>query len=249
MSGWSKKRLQEGALSALRTPENLPAPVKLVPAFPVPDAIDQREIVSTEGVSEMRPQESDARGENSRLARRAIAEAQAGEPEGVHFLYVRYALDVQRFVASLVKDDLEAENITQDIFAKLMKAIKKYDEREVPFAAWIMRVARNAALDSLRAKRKAGIGGSNEGNEEALSTEILGHDRALSQALALLPSDQREVLVLRHIVGFTPVEIATALQKSESWVHALHHRGRRTLQARLAELNERQHALQELVGE
>jgi RNA polymerase sigma-70 factor (ECF subfamily) len=44
------------------------------------------------------------------------------------------------------------------------------------------------------------------------------------------------VLVLRHIVGLTPVEIADTLGKSESSVHGLHHRGRRTLQSNLQEL-------------
>jgi len=64
----------------------------------------------------------------------------------------------------------------------------------------------------------------------------LDRSHALREALADLPEDQREVLVLRHIVGLSPVEIATALDKTESSVHGLHHRGRRTLQANLEEL-------------
>lgn len=250
MSGWSKKRLQEGALSALRTPENLPAPAKLVPVVHDPDMVTQREIAPADDASGIRVPESEAGEGDSRLTNRAIAEAQAGKAEGVHFLYVRYAPDVQRFVASLVKDHHEAEDITQNIFAKMMKAIKKLDAQEVPFGAWIMQVARNAALDSLRARRTAQVGEFGREDEETPPIEtILGHDRALSQALALLPADQREVAVLRHIAGLTPVEIAVALKKSESSVHALDHRGRRTLQAMLAELNESQHALQELVDE
>lgn len=58
----------------------------------------------------------------------------------------------------------------------------------------------------------------------------------LRHALEQLPDDQREVLVLRHIVGLSPVEIADATGKTESSVHGLHHRGRRTLQANLVEL-------------
>ena len=73
--------------------------------------------------------------------------------EALHFLYVRYADDVLRFVRSLVQDHHEAEDITQNVFVKLIRVIKKYEPREVPFAAWILRVARNAALDHLRARR------------------------------------------------------------------------------------------------
>ena len=172
---------------------------------------------------------------NSRLVQRAIEHAQAGDSEGLHFLYVRYAPDVQRFVNSLVKDHHEAEDITQNIFAKLMKAINKYEPREVPFAAWIMRVARNAALDHLRARRAVPT-------EEVRLTDggqaQIGQERGRDLRLALqeLPEDQREVLILRHIAGLSPVEIAATLNKSESSVHGLHHRGRRTLQTKLIEL-------------
>ena len=169
------------------------------------------------------------------LTRKAIVLAKAGDSEGLHYLYVRYADDVLRYVTGLIRDHHEAEDVTQNVFAKLMKAIVKYEEQAVPFDAWILRVARNAALDHLRAKR-------------AIPTEEVrlvdtgraqtAQDRgqALRQALEDLPEDQREVLVLRHIVGLSPVEIADTLDKSESSVHGLHHRGRRSLRANLSEL-------------
>jgi RNA polymerase sigma-70 factor, ECF subfamily len=172
---------------------------------------------------------------NSKLVRQAVELAQAGDTDGLHFLYVRFAPDVQRYVASFVKDDHEAEDITQNIFAKLLTAIKKYEQREVPFVAWIMRVARNAALDHMRARRAIPT-------EEVRLTDTgqaqtrLDRGQDLRHALEELPEDQREVLILRHIAGLTPVEIADTLKKSESSVHGLHHRGRRSLQAKLTEL-------------
>jgi RNA polymerase sigma-70 factor (ECF subfamily) len=172
---------------------------------------------------------------NSGLVARAVKLAQAGDPEGLHFLYVRYAPDVQRYIASFVKDHHEAEDITQNVFAKLMTVIRKYEQREVPFAAWIMRVARNAALDHMRARRavpteEVRIADNGQGQVS------VDRGQDLRCALEQLPEDQREVLILRHIAGLTPVEIASTLKKSESSVHGLHHRGRRTLQAKLAEL-------------
>ena len=159
------------------------------------------------------------------LTREAVSRAKAGDTDGIHYLYV----------TGLVRDHHEAEDIAQNVFAKLMTAIGKYEERPVPFDAWIIRVARNAALDHLRAKRAIP-------SEEVRQTDIgraeTAHDRgrALRQALEDLPEDQREVLVLRHIVGLSPVEIASTLDKSESSVHGLHHRGRRSLRANLREL-------------
>jgi RNA polymerase sigma-70 factor, ECF subfamily len=181
--------------------------------------------------------DSDAAGArvSSHLTRQAVTRAKQGDPEGLHYLYVRYADDVLRYVTSFVRDHHEAEDITQNVFAKLMTAIKKYEQREVPFDAWILRVSRNAALDHLRAKRAIPT-------EEIRQVDIgraqtgLDRGRALRQALEDLPEDQREVLVLRHIVGLSPVEIAGALDRTESSVHGLHHRGRRSLRANLVEL-------------
>jgi RNA polymerase sigma-70 factor, ECF subfamily len=172
----------------------------------------------------------------SRLVQDAVSRAQAGDGEGLHFLYVRFAPDVQRYIASFVHDHHEAEDITQNVFAKLMDGIKKYEQREVPFAAWIMRVARNAALDHMRARRaipSEEVRVADNGSAQTSSSR----SRDLRHALEQLPEDQREVLILRHIAGLSPVEIATTLSKSESSVHGLHHRGRKSLQAKLTELD------------
>jgi RNA polymerase sigma-70 factor (ECF subfamily) len=168
------------------------------------------------------------------LEHRAITAAKHGDWDALHYLYVRYADDVQRLVNGIVRDSHEAEDITQDVFAKLVKAIKKYEEREVPFAAWISRVARNAALDNLRAKRQipvAEVRTSDHGLDRS------SHERlqSLKEALASLPPAQRQVLMLRHIKGLSPNEIAERLGKTESSIQGLHHRGRGALKAALTE--------------
>ena len=118
---------------------------------------------------------------------------------------------------------------------KLIRAIQKYEEREVPFAAWIMRVARNAALDHVRSRRQIPV-------EEVWISEddrdrtSLEYTQALKAALAELPESQREVLVLRHIGGLSPTEIAERLGKTEASIQGLHHRGRAALKRSLREL-------------
>jgi RNA polymerase sigma-70 factor, ECF subfamily len=172
---------------------------------------------------------------DSRLVQAAVEHAKTGDPEGLHFLYLRYAPDVERYVNSVVHDRHEAEDITQSIFAKLITTIGKYEQREVPFTAWILRVARNAALDHMRARRMIPTEDVRLADTGQMQVSI-DRGRALRMALEDLPDDQREVLVLRHIVGLTPLEIATTLDKTESSVHGLHHRGRRSLQTSLTEL-------------
>ncbi|MCW2988716.1 MAG: polymerase ECF-type sigma factor [Solirubrobacterales bacterium] len=172
---------------------------------------------------------------DSDLVRKAVARAKENDPEALHFLYVRYSPDVLRYVRKLVQDDYEAEDITQNVFMKLMSVICKYEPREVPFAAWILRVARNVALDYLRARRATP---SDEIRVRDDEHGRISHERGqdLRQALEGLPDEQRDVLVLRHIVGLSPVEIASVLGKTESSVHGLHHRGRLSLKASLQQL-------------
>jgi len=183
----------------------------------------------------MRQAVAERTGTDSQLVMTAVKRAQKGDMEAIHFLYVRYADDVLRYVRSFVHDHHEAEDITQNVFAKLIKAIKKYEQRQVPFTAWILRVSRNAALDHLRARRAIPVEDIRVEDDDHRQI-ALERGRDLKQALELLPEDQREVLVLRHIVGLSPTEIATTLGKTESSVHGLHHRGRRSLQFVLRDL-------------
>jgi RNA polymerase sigma-70 factor (ECF subfamily) len=169
-----------------------------------------------------------------RKTKLAVSRATEGDREALRFLYVSYSQNIYGYVRSIVRDDHEAEDVTQHVFAKLMTTIGKYDDRGVPFFAWLLRLARNVAIDHLRANRVTPIetlpeiGSSSEADIDQV--------HAVRDALATLPEEQRQVVVLRHVVGLTPGEIATRLGRTESSIHGLHHRGRRALQRELIAL-------------
>ncbi|HEY7267325.1 MAG TPA: sigma-70 family RNA polymerase sigma factor [Solirubrobacterales bacterium] len=173
--------------------------------------------------------------EDRDLERRAIRAAKGGDWDALDYLYSRHADDVLRFVQSIVRNRHDAEDVTQEVFAKLMRKIHRYEEREVPFAAWITRVARNAALDHVRSRRQIPVEEVriSENGQEETSFERL---YAFKRALAALPESQRQVLILRHIGGLSPNEIADRLGKTEASVQGLHHRGRAALKLSLSEL-------------
>ena len=172
--------------------------------------------------------------EMARKTRLAVARAKERDREALRFLYVSYSNNIYGYVRSIVHDDHEAEDITQHVFAKLMTTVGKYDDRGVPFFAWLLRLARNVAIDHLRANRMTPV----ESAPEAGSTfdDDVDQAHALRAALAALPLEQREVVILRHVVGLTPSEIADRMGRSESSIHGLHHRGRRRLQRELKTL-------------
>jgi len=76
--------------------------------------------------------------------RTAIAAAKRGEWDGIHYLYARHADDVFSYLLTIVRDRDEAEGITENVFRKLGSEITGYEERSMPFATWITRVADDA---------------------------------------------------------------------------------------------------------
>jgi DNA-directed RNA polymerase specialized sigma24 family protein len=106
---------------------------------------------------------------NDDLVCEAVARAKEGDMSALHFLYVRFADDVCAYAQSIVPDPRAAEDITQVVFAKIMKAILRYERGDAPFAGWLIRVLRNVALDHIRASRQiplAPVRTSDEGGEQ-----------------------------------------------------------------------------------
>jgi RNA polymerase sigma-70 factor, ECF subfamily len=172
--------------------------------------------------------------ETQTMTQVAVTRAKEGNSDALRFLYVHYSNNIYGYVRSIVSDDHEAEDVTQHVFAKLMISVGEYDPSRGSFAPWLLRLAHNVAVDHLRTNRTTPMA-------SVLPVTVpvecdLDRAGAVRAALAALPDEQREVVVLRHIVGLTPGEIADRLGRSKSSVHSLHHRGRRALQRELQQL-------------
>jgi RNA polymerase sigma-70 factor (ECF subfamily) len=208
-----------------------------MPAFPCRTTSEDRELIKealagAQGTVGFRTRAAlnDA-PELREKTRLAVARAKEGDVEALRFLYVTYSHNIYGYVRSIVRDDHEAEDVTQHVFAKLMTSIVKYDDRGVPFFAWLLRLARNVAIDHLRANR---LTPTEEVFDSGAASEVeLDQAETVRAALAALPEEQREVVVLRHVVGLSPSEIADRMGRTESSIHGLHHRGRRALQQEL----------------
>jgi RNA polymerase sigma-70 factor, ECF subfamily len=166
----------------------------------------------------------------------AVGKVLDGDPDGLTYLYSRYSGPVYSYVCSIVRDRDDAADVTQQVFLKLMTALPQYDVQRARFAAWILRVARNAAIDWLRGSRNAvSVSETIEIAHEDPSTR---NDReVLRDALAELTDGQRKVLFLREHVGLPANEVALRLGKREAAVHTMHHRARVAARRRLLEMD------------
>ena len=166
--------------------------------------------------------------ERARL-KRVVARAKDGDNDALQQLYERYADNVFSYVRTIIHDQHEAEDVTQHVFTKLLVKIDRYEERSVPFAAWLLRIARNCAIDHVRGSRAICYETVPVTDRAPQGEVAADRRRAIQGALDTLPEGQRRVVVMRHVIGLSPREIASEMGKSEGAVHTLHHRARRAM--------------------
>ena len=155
----------------------------------------------------------------------------AGSEGGLQELIRRYQSKIYTSIYLLVKDEYLAEDIFQDAFIKVINTLKagRYNE-EGKFLPWVIRIAHNLVIDHFRKEKRTPV--VNNGDDFDIF-EVLGHYdesiedkmvreqtyKDLKRYIQLLPSEQKEVLIMRHygdmsfkdIADITDVSINTAL--------------------------------------
>jgi RNA polymerase sigma-70 factor (ECF subfamily) len=135
------------------------------------------------------------------------------------------------FSRRLGADPALAEDLTQETFLTAVAALRRGTPVVAPMP-WILGVARHKLLDHLRRQRRAGwtlLSWEDTVDDVPIppADDEVTRDRAIA-ALAVVPSPQREALVLRYLDGFSVPEVAVALDRSVSAAESLLARGRVT---------------------
>jgi len=171
----------------------------------------------------------------------ALALAARDRPELFGRLYERYLPRVYRYLAARAPSREEAADLTQLTFTRAFAALAGFRPGKAPFAAWLFGIARNAAADAARRRRRQapwdGAPQPPQANDEALPEETLLHQERLQRLrglLAGLPAQQRELLALRFAGGLSARQIAPIIGKKEEAV-------KRQMSRILASLKEKYH--------
>ena len=160
----------------------------------------------------------------SRASEASLVRAtQRGSSEAFAELFRRHWPRAQRAAWLVLHDATAAEDVAQEAFLAAVRALDRFDRRR-PFGPWLHRIVVNRAIDYARARElRREVGDA--GVEPAVVDRADAPDDDVLAALAALPPDQRAVIVMRHLLGFTPGEIASALGLPRGTVNSRLRRG------------------------
>ena len=160
-----------------------------------------------------------------------VRRAQQGHSEAFAGLYEAYYDKIYRYVMFKTGDSLEAEDLTEEVFLRMLESIGSFKWQGYPFTSWLFRIAHNLVIDYYR---KAGrqkktslddamrvVGSDNVDVDRKLDVEL--SIKEVKEAMGGLTRLQQEVLSLRFAGGLSVAETAEAMGKKENAVKALQH--------------------------
>ena len=170
-----------------------------------------------------------------------VRDAQRGSADAVAELFRRHWPRAHRAAWLVIHDSAAAEDVAQEAFVAAVRALHRFDRRR-PFAPWLHRIVVNRAIDHARARELRREVGAEAAAElparPGPDTAAAPSDEVLA-ALAALPPEQRAVIVLRHLLDFSPGEIARALGLPRGTVNSRLRRGLDGLQEAVGAREER----------
>lgn len=176
----------------------------------------------------------------------ALVESAKRDPAAFGALYDRYVDRIYGYAYREIRDVAKAQDVTAATFEKALRHIRRFHWRDIGFAPWLYRIARNEIAQQYR--REARIRSPGEEDQEALAGNAPGReprpiesavlsaerDQGLQEALGRLGEADREILTLRFMEQLPTEEVAQILQCSRNNVYVRLHRALGRLRDQLA---------------
>jgi RNA polymerase sigma-70 factor (ECF subfamily) len=163
-----------------------------------------------------------------------IARAQQGDEEAIAALYRQYVRSITRYIAYRVSDEAVVEDLTAEVFLRMVEGLPQYRVTGAPFEAWLYRIAAARVADFYRDRQR---------HSEQELTDILGDGRTplelvlqqreeleeLRAALAQLSEEHQTILILRFVERKSHEDVARILNKSVRAIATAQHRALKKL--------------------
>ena len=169
-----------------------------------------------------------------------IEKAQKNDPEAFAEIYEEHFDRIYRYIFMRVRNQMEAEDLTQQVFLNALQSISSYSWKGVPFSAWLFRIAHNQIIDYHRKISKIRVVAmeSPAAGNDSDPAQIAEQEITLEQiksAISGLTELQQQVITMRLVSGFSIAETAKAMGKNEGAVKALQHSALEVLRKNLYE--------------
>lgn len=153
------------------------------------------------------------------------------DPEAFELLYKRYVTRLYRYFYYRTGNVQDAEDLTAQTFYRMLKHLPRYQERGLPFGAWVYRIAHNAVANWLRDRsRHPVVGLENARRSAAPEADLISRleeqeeQEALIRAIRSLPPDRQELLYLKFVEEMSNAQIGAIMGRSEGAIKSLYHR-------------------------
>jgi RNA polymerase sigma-70 factor, ECF subfamily len=160
-----------------------------------------------------------------------VEQARAGDSTAVGYLYEHYVDRIYRYVLLKIGDPHEAEDLTGQVFVRMIEAIGSFQWQGVSFQSWLYRIAHNLVVDHLRQRTRRPqvalepLEGTllADGDDPYTWAEAADFRDHLRVALGRLTDLQAQVIALKFGGGLSNAEVGRVLGRSEGAVKALQH--------------------------
>lgn len=183
---------------------------------------------------------------NSPIDEKALIERAKEDKEAFGQLYEIYVDRIYNYVYYRTGNAADAEDLTAKIFVRAMKHIPRYQDKGVPFSAWLYRIAHNLVANWHRDNSRRQMIALDDithwhvGDESPeFATQLMEDKALLLSAIRRLPSDRQELLILKFVERLSNAEIGDIMGRSEGAIKSLYHRTLLSLREDLFERNGR----------
>jgi RNA polymerase sigma-70 factor, ECF subfamily len=157
-----------------------------------------------------------------------VQRAQKQDTEAFARLYEAYFDKIYRYIALKIRNETEAEDMTQQVFMKALKSISSYQCHGLPFSSWLYRIAHNHTIDYFRKNKRPTVPIddlplASVGDDPQKLIEQKMDVEDLAGAIKKLTLAQQEVISLRFTGDLSINECAQIMGKSEGAIKALQH--------------------------
>jgi RNA polymerase sigma-70 factor (ECF subfamily) len=161
----------------------------------------------------------------------ALVRASQGEQEAFGVLYQRYVGRIYNYIYYRTGNPLDAEDLTARVFFRALRHIPNYQDRGVPFSAWLYRIAHNLVANWHRdnsRRQEISIDEtynlSFEGELPEYAMMRTEEQASLLRVIRQLPPDRQQLLLLKFVEHMSNAEIGVAMGRTEGAIKSLYHR-------------------------